>query len=141
MKALLASLLLLCSLPAFSADEKAAPKPPAVSSPIRELSVDETERFIHDHKGTFILDVRTAEEYHEEGHLQGAKLLDFFHPQFEQAVKDIGLDKSKPVIVYCAIGGRAKRAADKLVKLGFSEVILPKGSFNGWKAAGKKVEK
>ena len=134
MKTLLALLLLLAPLIALRADET-----PAKGA--HELSIDDTEAFIRDHKDITILDVRTKDEYKEEGHLPGAKLLDFFHPEFEKAVKDIGLDPNKPVIVYCAIGGRAKRAADKLVKLGFKDVILPKGSFNGWKAAGKKVEK
>ena len=141
MKTPLIALLLLCPVPVMLADEKAPAKAAPVPSTIRELSVDETEKFIQDHKGVPILDVRTPEEYHDEGHLPGAKNLDFFIADFEKAVKDSGMDRSKPVIVYCAIGGRAKRAADKLVKLGFNEVILPKGSFNGWKAAGKKVEK
>jgi rhodanese-related sulfurtransferase len=133
---LLLSLLVLPLLPVIAEDTA---KPAAKGA--RELSIDETERFISEHKGMVILDVRTLDEYKEEGHLAGAKLLDFFHPEFEKAVKETGIDPSKPIIVYCAIGGRAKRAADKLTKLGFTDIILPKGSYNAWKAAGKKIEK
>jgi len=42
--------------------------------------------------------------------------------------------------IYCAIGGRARRAAEKMSKLGYKEILLPKGSFTAWKEAGKPIE-
>lgn len=120
----------LFAIPAFAADKGA-----------REASIDEVEAMIKENKGVVVLDVRTREEYTGDGHLPGAKLVDFLDDGFSKNVEQLGLDKSKPVIVYCAVGGRAKRAADKMVALGFKDVILPKGSFNAWRAAGKKIEK
>ena len=40
------------------------------------------------------------------------------------------LDKSKPVLVYCNTGQRARYAANKLDKLGFSEVVYIDGTYN-----------
>lgn len=120
----------LFAIPAFAADKGA-----------HEASIDEVEAMIKENKGVVVLDVRTKEEYTGDGHLPGAKLVDFLDDGFSKNVEQLGLDKSKPVIVYCAVGGRAKRAADKMIELGFKDIILPKGSFNAWKAAGKKVEK
>ena len=120
----------LFAIPAFAADKGA-----------HEASIDEVEAMIKENKGVVVLDVRTREEYTGDGHLPGANLVDFLDDGFSKNVEQLGLDKSKPVIVYCAVGGRAKRAADKMVALGFKDVILPKGSFNAWRAAGKKIEK
>ena len=125
----------------FAGDK--SPLPPATPIPqgAREIGIAETEALIHDQKDIAILDVRTPDEFQKQGHLPGAKHLDFFREDFDKLVLTIGIDLKKPCIVYCAIGGRAKRAADKMAKLGFREILIPKGCFNAWRAAGKVVEK
>lgn len=132
---------LLLTLLAFATASFAQPALPAVKLPAqaREASLDEVQKLITEHPDN-ILDVRTEEEVAELGRLPGAKHLDFFHEDFAAELKKLGLDPAKPCIVYCALGGRAKRAADAMAKAGFKEIILPAGGFDAWKKAGKPTE-
>lgn len=82
--------------------------------------------------GATLIDVRTAEEF-AEGHLSGAKNYDWNGEHFEHQV--MGLDKSKPVFVYCLKGGRSASAASKLRDMGFSEVYELEGGTAKWQAA------
>lgn len=85
-----------------------------------------------------ILDVRTEEEF-EAGHISGAVNIDFTEPDFEQKVAL--LDKSKPYLVYCAVGGRSAKASKKMEAAGFVTVYDLSTGFTSWEAAGKPVEK
>jgi rhodanese-related sulfurtransferase len=98
----------------------------------KNINVTEAKALI-DKGGVTVLDVRTASEY-GGGHLKNAKLIDVTAPGFEQAVAK--LDKKKPVVVYCAVGGRSSRAADIMVKSGFTTVYNVSGGYNAWSAAG-----
>jgi phage shock protein E len=64
-----------------------------------------------------LLDVRTASEFNS-GHIEGSKNIPF--NAIDQKIGS--LDKSKPVIVYCAMGGRSNIAASKLKSQGFKVV-------------------
>jgi rhodanese-related sulfurtransferase len=46
-----------------------------------------------------------------------------------------GLDKSRPVFVYCLSGARSSSAAKKLRSLGFKEVYDLRGGLYQWSAA------
>lgn len=84
--------------------------------------------------GYTLLDVRQPSEYEEE-HLPGAKLIPL--GQLGDSLDEI--DKDKPVIAYCAIGGRSRVAAQLLNGYGFSEVYNLKGGIKAWqghKASG-----
>jgi len=74
-----------------------------------------------------LLDVRQPSEYEEE-HLPGAKLIPL--GQLGEAVAE--LDRDKPVITYCAIGGRSRVAAQLLQGYGFREVYNLKGGIKAW---------
>jgi thioredoxin 1 len=76
-----------------------------------------------------IVDVRTAEEY-AGGHLHGAMNVDVHQPDFLSGVA--GLDKVKPVYVYCLAGSRSEEAARTLRKSGFGTVINLKGGILAW---------
>ena len=132
----------LAILPLSIAAEKPAIPPPRGPLPpaVREISIDEADKLIRDRADAAVIDVRTASEFAEQGHLPRAQLVDYFREDFSEALASLRLDRTKPCIVYCAIGGRARRAAEKMAKLGFKEILLPKGSFKAWKKAGKPVE-
>src|SRR5436190_22377685 len=106
----------------------------------REATPDEVQKLITAHPETGILDLRTADEVADLGRLPGAKHLDFFQEDFAAAVTKLGLDPSKTCVVYCALGGRAKRAAVIMAQAGFKDIVLPSGGFNAWKKAGMPVE-
>ena len=80
-----------------------------------------------------VLDVRTPEEY-AEGHLTGAKLINYYDDTFKNQLSL--LDKSKPVFVYCRSGKRSGASAQLLIELGFKEVYDLQGGFTAW-AEGK----
>ena len=80
-----------------------------------------------------ILDVRTPEEFSGE-HLNDATNVNWNDPNFVSNASKY--DKSKPVFVYCKVGGRSKQAAEKLSELGFSEIYNLDGGIMKWNAAG-----
>lgn len=76
-----------------------------------------------------LIDCRTPGEI-SRGKVEGAINIDYTSPNFtDQAEK---LDKSKPVYVYCQVGGRSASAAKKLKTLGFKEVHDMKGGFRAY---------
>ncbi|MCB0479160.1 MAG: rhodanese-like domain-containing protein [Crocinitomicaceae bacterium] len=84
-------------------------------------------------EGIIILDVRTPGET-SRGMIPGAVEIDFRGANFEKEVEK--LDKSKPVYIYCASGGRSKSAQEKMSSLGFKETYNLLGGFNNWSAQG-----
>ena len=80
-----------------------------------------------------ILDVRTPEEFTSQ-HLDKARNFNWNSDDFTGAVAK--LDKNKPTFVYCTVGGRSKKAAEKLQTLGFREVYNLDGGIMKWNAAG-----
>ena len=76
-----------------------------------------------------LLDVRTPEEFSVE-HLENAKNVNWNGSDFVATVEK--LDKSKPVFVYCKVGGRSAQAANKLAELGFKEVYNLEGGIMKW---------
>ena len=63
-----------------------------------------------------LLDVRTQQEY-DEGHLQGAMLIDQGREDFMQVAKDV-IPAGKKIAVYCRSGRRSANAAEKLAGQG-----------------------
>jgi thioredoxin len=119
----LASICFFFSLSAFS--QKAS-----------TVSVDEFEKNL-DTAAVQLLDVRKPEEY-KTGHLKGAFQADWLDKkEFEERTQF--LDKSKPVFVYCLVGGRSAAAASYLAQKGFNVVNMD-GGITAWKKENKPVE-
>ncbi len=74
-------------------------------------------------KAALVLDVRTPEEF-AGGHLDKAENIpvDQVDTQIDAIAAKVGGDKSKPIAVYCAAGGRAAKAKTALEKAGFTNV-------------------
>jgi rhodanese-related sulfurtransferase/glutaredoxin len=89
--------------------------------------------------GTYqLLDVRTAGEY-QSGHLKNSLQADWNNQdQFVDRIKY--LDKSKPLLVYCASGVRSGNAAKYLTSAGFKTALNLEGGLNKWKYEGRAVE-
>jgi rhodanese-related sulfurtransferase len=117
------------------AQPKATAPAAAISS--RRVGVAEFEQLWLTKQFT-VLDVRTADEF-KAGHLPGAVNLDVLDSGFDKQVA--ALDKSKTYLVHCAAGSRSANAAGQMKALGFRSVVDLAPGFNGWKAAGKPVEK
>ncbi|EDL59368.1 MBL fold metallo-hydrolase [Gimesia maris] len=85
-----------------------------------------------------VLDVRSPSEF-ENGHISGAKHK--YVAEMRDGVNgNLGLDRDKPVAVYCGSGYRASIAASVMKRDGFKEVHNVPGSMQAWKNAGFKVE-
>ncbi|HHP7236047.1 MAG TPA: rhodanese-like domain-containing protein [Desulfobacterales bacterium] len=74
-----------------------------------------------------LLDVRQPGEY-EDGHLPGARLIPL--PELNQRLSD--LDPRQPTLIYCAVGGRSRVAAQILSAKGFETVYNLAGGFKAW---------
>ncbi len=103
----------------------------------KAISAAETESMLNKDKKIQLVDVRTAAEVKSTGKINGAKVMDYSSPDFKTQIEK--LDKNKPVIVYCAAGGRSPRAAALMVKMGFKTVYDYSGGMNDWLAKGKKT--
>jgi rhodanese-related sulfurtransferase/rubrerythrin len=103
-------------------------------TPVQSFDAEEAKKYIATHQeGTYtLLDVRQPKEYAQE-HLPGSRLI----PLPELADRLGELDPQTPVIVYCAVGGRSRVAAQMLSGQGFEEVYNLKGGINSWQ--GQKV--
>lgn len=93
----------------------------------KRLTALEAVRFINDRDPT-IVDVRTAADF-KRGHLLNAINAPF--AKFDEYVGQLK-DKSRPVLVYCALGTMGAAVADKLRKAGYTEVYPLRGGINAW---------
>jgi rhodanese-related sulfurtransferase len=84
-----------------------------------------------------LLDVRTAGEY-QTAHLPNALQANWLD-QAQFADRTQYLDKSLPVLIYCASGVRSGQAMQVLKKQGFKEVYNMGGGLSTWKMEGKPV--
>lgn len=94
----------------------------------RQISMEEAVTMMEEETEYIILDVRTAEEYSEK-HIPGA---------INIANESIGTedipelpDKDQLILVYCRSGNRSKQASEKLVKLGYTNIVEI-GGINRW---------
>ncbi len=83
-------------------------------------------------EGAQLIDVRTPEEF-AKGHLAGARNIDWLEGGFMD--KAASLDPKKPVLLYCAAGGRSEDALNAMRAAGYTNVVDLARGFNGWKAA------
>ncbi|MEQ1438814.1 rhodanese-like domain-containing protein [Fontimonas sp. SYSU GA230001] len=101
----------------------------------KRLSVAEAVRLIND-RDPIILDVRTPADF-KKGHLLNAHNAPL--TKLDESLGAAGKDKSKPVLVYCALGPTSVSAAERLRKLGFAEVYPLRGGLNAWLGASLPV--
>lgn len=85
--------------------------------------------------GVFVLDVRTPEEF-AGGAIPGAVNIDWNGDDFAGLVQS-QVDKNKPVLVYCAAGGRSRSATAKMVELGYQKLYDLGPGYSGWEERHK----
>ena len=81
-----------------------------------------------------VLDVREPDEF-EQGALAGAIHIPRGH--LEAQIETRIVDKSSPVVVYCAGGVRSAFATKTLQDLGYTNVVSMAGGFGKWKDEGR----
>ena len=101
---------------------------PGNSPGYKQITMSEAVKMMETEKNYIILDVRRADEY-ASGHIPGA---------INVANESIGTleipelpDKAQLILVYCRSGNRSKQASEKLVKLGYTNIV-EFGGINDW---------
>ena len=96
---------------------------------IRKVSFEEAKRILDEKPEALMLDVREEEEF-ITGHAIDAVLYPVDDIDYTSASIIIP-DKTTPLLIYCRSGRRSAEAAEKLKKLGYTE-LFDVGSLIGW---------
>ena len=94
----------------------------------RQVSMEEAVSIMEEESSYIILDVRTPEEF-KGGHIPGAINIDNETIGSEE-ITELP-DKEQLIFVYCRSGNRSKQAAEKLAKLGYTN-ITEFGGIQAW---------
>ena len=94
----------------------------------RQINMDEAITMMEEESGYIILDVRTPEEFADK-HIPGAINI----PNETIGTDEIPElpDKDQLILVYCRSGNRSKQASEKLVALGYTNIV-EFGGINDW---------
>ena len=109
----------------------------AAKAQIEEITPEQLERMIASTPDLLVLDVREPGEY-EQGHIRDAMLVprgileaaaDLEYPKHQPALVEA---RDRPVVIYCATGGRSALAAATLKQMGFAHVASLAGGITRW---------
>lgn len=84
------------------------------------ITMEEAKDIFQNSGGYIILDVRRADEF-SEGHIPGA--VNYANEDILQDKPEVLPDLEQTIYVYCRSGRRSKEAADKLVQMGYTNII------------------
>lgn len=116
----------------------------AARAQIKEVTPTELQQMLDSESKLLLLDVRESSE-HEQGHLPGAHLVprgileaaaDLQYPKRDPV---LSAARERPVVLYCASGGRSAMAALTLQMMGFKQVYSLAGGFMRWQESGLPV--
>lgn len=98
-------------------------------TPVQSMTAPEAQEYLNARlpDSVTILDVRQPGEY-ATGHIPGALLIPL--PQLKDRMDEV--DPTKPVVAYCAVGGRSRVAAQILTGADYQEVYNLSGGFKAW---------
>ncbi len=83
------------------------------------IDYDTMQKMLRENKKILVIDVRTKDEF-MYNHLDGA--INIPMQEITQKIGRYTNNKNDVIIVYCEYGGRSKKAANKLCKIGFVNV-------------------
>ncbi len=97
--------------------------------PLPEISVAELQQRLAAPQPPRLIDVREPEEW-EIARIAGAELLPL--SQWPAVAQAQLADPEEPLFIVCHHGGRSARAAEFLVRSGFSQVTNVAGGIDAW---------
>ena len=103
---------------------------------IKKATVNEINELLNTGGECQVIDVREFSEFDNE-RIADAQLMPLSN--FEKHSDEI--DHSKPVYLMCRSGNRAKQAAERLAKKGFTDVHVVEGGMLAWTQAGLPIVK
>ena len=113
----------------------------AARARVKEIAPAELQQMLAEKSNVLLVDVREYSE-HEQGHIQNAHLVprgiieaaaDMNYPKHDEQLYTA---REKPVVLYCATGGRSAMAAVVLQMMGFKDVYSLAGGIMKWQEAG-----
>lgn len=133
---LISCLLLAACTPEWQPPEAVAPPAMELPAAIHVLQPAEASAWLEAHAQAQVLDVRTEEELARDGRLPGAVHVDFFHREaLERHLAT--LDKDRPSLICCTLGGRAERVATQLEAQSHTHVHIVRGGLHEWQKSGQ----
>jgi rhodanese-related sulfurtransferase len=112
-------------------------EPPVAEPPVaQDIDAEQFKEKLVSNENVQLVDVRTPEEW-EQGVIGDPYKANINGPDFD--AKLAALDKNKPVLVYCAAGGRSGRCMQIMEERGFKEVYNLEGGIKAWRQAGYEV--
>ena len=134
---LLLFLIVSFNLASCASAPAAVAEPPAAVEQASELpaeiSVDQAYQKYQE--GTFLLDVRTPEEW-DEFHAPNTTLI----PLDELEFRLDELPEGEEIVVICRSGNRSQVGRDILLSNGFDQTTSVSGGLKDWRAAGYPIE-
>jgi rhodanese-related sulfurtransferase len=115
----------------------------AANAAVPRITPAEAQRMIAS-GGAIVVDVRDAPEVEKSGKVAGALhvsrgMLEF-RADPDSPYHDKHFSRDRPVIVYCASGGRSALSGKALRDLGYTEVYNL-GAFNDWVSNGGDIDR
>jgi rhodanese-related sulfurtransferase len=109
---------------------------------VPKIGIDDAKKLISD-QNAVVIDVRDAPEVQVSGKVKGALNISRgmleFRADAETPYHNPELRKDRPVIVYCASGGRSALSGKVLKDMGY-EQVYNLGAFKDWAEGGGEVE-
>jgi phage shock protein E len=118
-------LLLVLALTLAACAKPTPPSAPAAAAPSATSSAkDPATARARIAAGAVVIDVRTPDEY-AQGHLENATNLpvDELPARLGEVDGLVAGDKARPIVVYCATGGRAAQARTQLEAAGYKNIV------------------
>lgn len=112
--------VLIAQIFLFTSCNKAEESKEVNISDYKQISMEEVVEMMKTEEEYIILDVRTLEEY-ESGHIPNAICI----PNETIGTDEISQlpNKDQLILVYCRSGNRSKQASEKLIQLGYTNVV------------------
>lgn len=114
----------------------------AANAVVPRIAPEDARQRIAD--GALVVDVRDAPEVDKTGKVAGAvhipRGMVEFRADPDSPYYDKNFSRDRPVILYCASGGRAALSGQALKEMGYDEVYNL-GGFNDWAESGGAVDK
>ncbi|MEP7269233.1 MAG: rhodanese-like domain-containing protein [Saprospiraceae bacterium] len=104
-----------------------------------KIDASKVQEMLTQDKTIQLVDLRTPGELDKTGKIPGAMTINYSSPDFQERITK--LDKTKPIIVYCASGGRSGKTAGILSQSGFEKIYDYSGGMMDWATKGLKTEK
>ena len=116
-----------------------------IKQTLENLSVESLQtRMDAEDDAPLLIDIREIQELVDLGTIPGAVhvprgMLEFWASPTSPYFRDF-FEETRPIVVFCAGGGRSALAARDPKSMGFREVAHLEVGFNGWAKAGGAVE-